>query len=155
MNMKAFLGIDPGATGAAALLPLDGLPLLFDFPNDLALCAEQLRTWRLDYRIELCAIEAQTARPGQGVSSMLKLGMNFGGWLGILHGLSIPFILARAQQWQAGLFNKADGADIKRRSLTAARRAWPDCELHLAKHHGRADSLHLAAYARRWANGAG
>jgi hypothetical protein len=149
MAMKAFMGIDPGASGAAALITADGQALVRDYPGDPSLAAELIRTWRIEYRIELAALESVHAMPKQGVSSMFKLGANFGAWLGILAALGVPHVLVRPQEWQRGILTKGDGLDTKIRSLTAARRQWPDVELGRKKDHGRADALHLAAYARQ------
>lgn len=148
--IKAYLGIDPGASGAAALLTADGEAIVRDYPGDPSLAADLVRAWRTEYRIELAALEAVHAMPKQGVSSMFKLGANFGAWLGILAALSIPHVLVRPQEWQRGILTKGDGTDTKARSLAAARRMWPDLELGRKKDHGRADSLHLAAFARRY-----
>ena len=144
----AVLGIDPGATGAVALLTHDGEALVRDYPGDASQAADLIRDWRMGFRIELAAVEAQTAMPKQGVVSMFRLGMNYGSWLGILAGLGIPTLLVKPRQWQAGVLLKQDGADTKAQSLAAARRRWPDLELGLKKHHGRADALHLARYAK-------
>ena len=146
--MKAWVGIDPGATGAAALITAEGEAQTFDYPGDLSLVADQLRSWRMEYNIQLATLEHVHAMPGQGVCSMFSLGMNAGGWQGVLAGLAIPFLLVKPRQWQNGILLKQDGPDTKSQSLVAARRLWPDLELGLKKHHGRADALHLARYAR-------
>jgi crossover junction endodeoxyribonuclease RuvC len=83
--------------------------------------------------------------PKQGVSSTFKFGVNFGIWRGILAAYQIPFQLVKPRQWQKGVIRKADG---KMASLIAARRRWPKAELHLKKHHGRADALWIAEWLR-------
>lgn len=148
MNPKAFIGIDPGASGAVALLTTDGESMVADYPGDAVSAADLLRQWRADHRIELVALELVHALPKQGVSSMFKLGANFGAWLGILAALGIPHVLIRPQEWQRGTLSKGDGPDTKSQSLAAARRRWPDLELSRKKDHGRADALHLANHAR-------
>lgn len=146
--MKAFLGIDPGQSGAAALLTADGEDLVRDYPGDAVAAADLIREWRAGHKIELACLETVHAMPRQGVSSTFKLGSGFGQWLGILAALSIPHVLVRPQVWQKGILSKGDGPDTKAQSLASARRRWPDLELGLKKHHGRADALHLAAYAK-------
>ncbi len=153
MAMKSWLGIDPGASGAAALITADGQALVQDYPGDPSLAADLVRQWRADHQIQLAALESVHAMPKQGVSSMFKLGANFGAWLGLLAALGVPHVLVRPQEWQRGILTKGDGPDTKAQSLAAARRQWPDMELGLKRHHGRADALHLAAYAMRWNHG--
>ena len=148
MTPRAWLGIDPGASGAVALLTTDGEVRVKDWPGCIVNAADYLRAWRVDYSIVLAALELVHAMPKQGVSSMFKLGQNFGAWQGILAALGIPHVLVRPQAWQSGILTKGDGADTKTQSLAAARRRWPDLELGRKKDHGRADALHLAAYAK-------
>ena len=148
MNPKSYIGIDPGASGAVALLTTDGEALVEDYPGDAVAAADLIRQWRAVHKIELACLESVHAMPKQGVSSMFKLGQNFGSWQGILAALGIPHVLVRPQAWQAGVLSKGDGPDTKTQSLAAARRRWPDLELTRKKDHGRADALHLAAHAR-------
>lgn len=148
MNPKAYIGIDPGQSGAVALISQDGEVRVKDWPGCIVNAADYLRAWRVDFSIELAALESVHAFPGQGVSSMFKLGQNFGAWQGILAALGIPHVLVRPQAWQAGTLCKGDGPDTKSQSLVAARRRWPDVELGRKKDHGRADALHLAAHAK-------
>ena len=148
MNAKSWLGIDPGKSGAVALISQDGQALVEDYPGDAVAAADLIRQWRADHKIELACLESVHAMPKQGVTSMFKLGQNFGAWQGILAALGISHVLVRPQAWQSGILTKGDGADTKAQSLAAARRRWPDLELGRKKDHGRADALHLAAYAK-------
>ncbi len=129
MNPSAYIGIDPGASGAVALISQDGEVRVKDWPGCIVNAADYLRAWRVDYRIELAAVEVQAAMPKQGVTSMFRLGTNYGAWLGILAALGIPTALVKPRQWQAGVLLKQDGPDTKAQSLAAARRLWPDLEL--------------------------
>jgi hypothetical protein len=150
MATKSWLGIDPGASGAAALITQDGEVLLMDWPGSVLLAVGTIRCWRMEHKIELAALEHVHSFKGQGVASTFSFGRNAGAWEGILAGLSIPYILVKPRQWQSGILVKQDGPDTKAQSLEAARRQWPDVELHLKKHHGRSDALHLANYAKRY-----
>ena len=145
--MKAYLGIDPGKSGAAALIHEDGQDV-FDWPGDVALAADKLKEWRIQYNIAGAALEKVTARPGQGVVSMFSFGQNLGSWQGMLSALSIPFVMPTPQAWQKGLIDKKAGKDPKSCSLATARRLFPDADLRLKKHHGRADALLLGWWAR-------
>jgi hypothetical protein len=148
MKRKAYLGIDPGKTGAAGLIFQNGHRLL-DWPGDVASLAEELEAWRFDFNIQLAALEAVHSMPKQGISSSFNFGCNLGQWMGVLAALHIPFIMPRPRQWRKGMFKKSDGSDTKTQSLTVARRLFPDAELNLKKHHGRAEALLLAWYAKK------
>ncbi|MBU0990952.1 MAG: hypothetical protein KJ737_00545 [Proteobacteria bacterium] len=145
---KAWIGIDPGKDGAAALLSEDAIDY-FDWPGDSVQAAKEIGRWLEDYHISLAVIEKVSARPGNGSVSMFKFGTNYGVWHGILSAFSIPFTLLSPSQWQKGLVTPTDGNEPKQRSLTVARRLFPKAELHLKKHHGRSDALLMAYTARR------
>ena len=148
MKPTAYLGIDPGQSGAMALLT-DELPQVEDWPSDPNAAADLLREWLGQYRVELAALERVNAMPKQGVSSTFKLGCNLGAWQGILSALGLPYLMPTPREWQKGLVKPSDGADPKARSLAVARRLFPDEELSRKKDHGRADALLLAWYAKQ------
>lgn len=147
MKQKAWIGIDPGKTGAVALIHQDG-QLAEDWPGDAAGAADLLTSWRLEYSIELAALESVHAMPGQGVKSMFTFGQNFGQWQGLLAAFAIPHLQPRPQDWQRGLVRPSDGPDTKARALAVARRLFPDVDLSKKKDHGKADALLLAWWAR-------
>ena len=144
----AFLGIDPGATGCAALIHDHGLDL-FDWPGDPALVVPRLADWLVRFDVRLAALEKVGAMPGQGVVSMFTFGQNVGTWHGILATMHIPYVCPRPQEWQRGLVDRKAGKDTKAASLAPARRLFPDADLGRKKDHGRADALLLAWWARR------
>ncbi len=148
MKTKAYIGIDPGKGGAAALIHSDG-ELLLDWPGDIALAADVLLEWKSEFIVQLAALEKVTARPGQGVVSMFSFGQNLGAWQGILSAFGIPYLMPTPQAWQKGLVDRKSGKDSKERSLATARRLFPELDLSLKKHHGRADALLLAWWARQ------
>jgi crossover junction endodeoxyribonuclease RuvC len=57
--------------------------------------------------------------------------------------------MPKPREWQKGLVRPSDGKDPKERSLTVARRLFPDAELSRKKDHNRADALLLAWWARK------
>mgnify|MGYP006304432757 CR=1 FL=1 len=148
-RIKAHIGIDPGQSGAAALLPAEGFPQVADWPGDPVAAADILKLWSFEHDIQLVAIERVSAMPKQGVSSTFKFGMHYGSWLGILAALELPHQLPSPREWQKGLVKPSDGSDPKARSLAVARRLFPDAELGRKKDHGRADALLLAWWARQ------
>ncbi|MEA5089400.1 hypothetical protein [Solidesulfovibrio sp.] len=150
----AYVGIDPGATGCAALIHAGGHDL-FDWPGDPALVVPRLADWLARFDVRLAALEKVGAMPGQGVVSMFSFGENCGIWKGILAALGIPYVCPRPQDWQRGIVDRKAGKDTKAASLATARRLFPDADLGRKKDHGRADALLLAWWARRQGIGAG
>lgn len=155
MKERIWIGIDPGQGGAIAMIGAEELLTVIDWPGDEITAAEIMRDAVISCDIKLCALEMvgsfSPAGRKQGGVSMFKFGTNWGIWRGILAALQIPFIMVRPQEWQKGLVpKKAEGDD--KPSLAVARRLFPDAELHLKKHHGRADALLLAHYAKRHAD---
>lgn len=150
-KMIAYLGIDPGKTGAVTLLhkdKFDGLALLniLDW-SDVTDIACAVRAWKNTYDIKLAVLEKVHAMPKQGVTSTFSLGENFGSWQGILSSCGIPYELVTPQKWQRGLFRKTDG-DGKKRSLAVVRRLYPDSDyFKRVKDHDRADATLMARYA--------
>lgn len=141
----AYIGIDPGASGAAAIIS-ESSTEYFDFENPNQI-VDEFEKWSENYAIRLCVLEHVHAMPGNGVKSMFSFGQNFGTWLGILASFKIPFRLITPQKWQKQMLTCVPGT-TKERSLTAARQLYPKAELHLKKHHGRADALLIATYAK-------
>lgn len=147
MKPKAWIGIDPGLKGAAALLPRREVPQVQDWPGDPVAAADILRSWGLEYDILLVGLEFVHAMPKQGSSSTFKLGLNAGVWEGIVATLGLPCLKPRPRDWQAGLVKPSDGPDPKARSLAVARRLFPEAELGRKKDHGRADALLISWWA--------
>lgn len=147
-----ILGIDPGLTGALALLGADrqveflaDLPIIRD--RSLAWCdGGALQSMLLDaIRGRPCraVVERVSAMPKQGVASSFAFGVGFGSILGVLQALHLPLELVTAAAWKRTLGLSSD----KRASLHKARLLFPSAELGLAKHDGRAEALLLAYHA--------
>ncbi len=166
-----YLGIDPGATGAVAVLDPDYAHTaddrvdyidsgVFDCPivlggksgnqKQLDVAAMATLIHRLVGAHNACAvIEWQQAFPKQGASSTFKLGTNYGAWMGILAALGIPFELVRSQVWKPSV-GLARGSS-KDESRAAAARLFPSLagKLTRKKDDGRAEALLIAEFRRR------
>ena len=68
--------------------------------------------------------------------------MSYWGAAGVVTALDMPLTLVRPQEWKAHYGLGSDKND----SLELARRYYPDVDLHLKKHHGRAEALLIARY---------
>lgn len=145
------IGIDPGITGAVAILADDlSLVDLFDMPI-MALSkgknqvnASGLATiLKVDSQPSTAYLEAVSAMPGQGVSSMFSFGTSYGIVQGVLAALSIPVVLVRPQVWKTRAGLKGKDKDMAR---TLAIRLYPTADLSRRKDIGRADALLIARY---------
>lgn len=165
---RAFLGIDPGISrttpGAMALI-FANIVELQDWV-DAPTMNEKLEEWMLIYDIMLAAIEQITPRPippgphnpfcpkckkpklQRRITDVGAIMENYGLYQGLLIGGGVPFITVRPQEWQKGLVPKKMKSSDKP-SLTVARQLFPQADLKLQKHHGRADALLIADWLRR------
>lgn len=149
-----YLGIDPGLDGAMAVIFADGLVRIYDAPT--AKDGGKRRYLLADMRrlvgafgpdMTRAAIERVHSMPKQGVASSFNFGEGFGLWQGLLAGLGIPFDLVTPQAWKKVMLAGA-GKD-KAAARIRAQQLFPDAELNLKKHHGRAEALLIAEYRRR------
>lgn len=154
----AVVGIDPGDTGAIAVIyPLVELRDVWDFDDpEGMLVLEDLAAYNRT-KVEVF-LERVHAMPKQGVSSTAKFMTNFGRWWGRLEALGLPFAFVTPQVWQKEVFGAmprrklASGkVDTKGMSLEAARRLYPGLapKLTRKKDNGRADALCIAHFGRR------
>jgi crossover junction endodeoxyribonuclease RuvC len=152
-----FMGIDPGAFGAVAILDKDSRELvIIDMPTlkvkrgprvvnqvDAHMLANALRGHVTADTSAL--IEKVHAMPGQGVSSMFSFGRAAGIVEGVLAGLSVPFELIPPATWIKSMrtFGGKDG------SRQRAQELFPDYAHLFArkKDDGRAEAALLACYA--------
>lgn len=151
------IGIDPGLTGAVAILDANGtLEALADTPTlvlkvqrgtrqayDVPGMAELLRC----YAGQQCHvyIEESQPMPGQGTRSMFTTGYGYGLWIGVLAALQLPYTPIRPGIWKRAL---ALGKD-KEASRLRAMQLYPGADLRRKKDHGRAEALLLASYGLR------
>jgi crossover junction endodeoxyribonuclease RuvC len=148
------IGIDPGLSGALAILSADGsLELVADLPivRDRSLAwidGSALQSALLDAiagRPSRAVVERVSAMPKQGVSSSFQFGVGFGSILSVLQAMHIPIEFVTPVVWKRSYGLSKD----KHASLHKARLMFPTAELHLAKHDGRAEALLIAEYGRR------
>jgi crossover junction endodeoxyribonuclease RuvC len=152
-----YLGVDPGLDGAMAVLGLtENTVLVYDTPTlvikgrglkrqyHATVMAERLRPITRD---ALALIERVHAMPKQGVRSMHTLGVGCGLWEGMLAALAIPYEYVTPQRWKKTMLD-GQGKD-KDAARFKAQALFPQIELHLKKHDGRADALLIAEFARR------
>lgn len=148
--MLKFVGIDPGKSGAIAIIDEDGIEELENY--DLYLYRKILieKIVHLSKSQYSVYVENVHAMPGQGVTSMFHFGENFGKILGLLVGLGIEYQLVFPAQWKKSMGVTSD----KQTSIDKA------CELYFeppllrtprskVPDNNRAEALLIAEYARR------
>ena len=155
-----FIGIDPGLAGAVAFLPDGRAPFVVDMPvkrigdgvvkNALdphalsSILRAQFNEFSASRPRLYAFLERVNAFPGQGVSSMFSLGCSFWGAYSVLAALGIPATLVEPKDWKGFYKLQKD----KGLAIGLARRLFPDVDLRLAKHHGRAEALLIAQYGK-------
>lgn len=152
--MNFIIGIDPGASGAVAILQTNGdLVHVFEMPAVEIMVGgkakRRVSPEMLAAELKLyadqgaCAVIEQVgAMPGQGVSSMFAFGESFGLAKGVLAGMAIPTKTVLPTKWKRSLqLNSGkDGSRAKAASL------WPSHagEFKRIKDDGKAEAALIA-----------
>lgn len=152
-----IIGIDPGLSGAFALLDAGALVGVMDMP-----VVEIVRNRKHKREIDPAALAAMLrpiapgavavfervgAMPKQGVSSMFAFGRSVGMVEGALAALAVPVNYVTPQAWQKAMaLPSGDGAGRLRASqlFPASAELW-----RRVKDDGRADAVLIAAYGER------
>jgi crossover junction endodeoxyribonuclease RuvC len=156
-----ILGIDPGLSGAFALIcEKRKIIANYDMPTIIHRKGKRIRT-RYDINeilrlyknevLEMVGLEKQQAMPGQGVSSMFSTGYGYGLLQGIFMTLAHPLELIHPKTWQKELF-KGIGGDPKKLALEFVNRTFPKADIRGKMgglKQGRVDALCIAEYCRR------
>ena len=156
INNTSIIGIDPGFTGAIAVITkmavsqliditLLDMPTLVNARGAAILDPQALAITIGHYKPRAVYMERVSAMPKQGVSSVFRFGESFGIIQGVIGAMGFPIELVTPKSWkaQAGLIGSA-----KDYSRTVAISRYPDAApcLTRKKDIGRADALHIAAY---------
>jgi crossover junction endodeoxyribonuclease RuvC len=150
--MTTWIGIDPGLrTGAIGAVDHNGK---FIGAHDIKAIDDKIDVKALkqlildltipgdDYAI---CIEQVGVMPKQGLVSSGRFMRAFGS-IGAVAELSADRVIYVVPQvWKKAMSLTSD----KEVSLAAARLAYPEAKLTLKKHHGKAEALLIAEYARR------
>lgn len=158
MTLRVTLGIDPGQTGAIAVLAGDTLSKFVDMPVlpraaggmhvDPVTLAAALRGVFTEHSgaYVFAVLEEVGAMPKQGVSSTFRFGESYGVIRGVLGALGIPFMQVRPERWKKYLGLAGKEKDVAR---TVAIQRHPEAAemLQRKKDVGRADALLIADWA--------
>ena len=167
MQISHFLGIDPGVSGAFAVIKSIGeVELVGLFPD-----RKILIDWLKSGHTASAAVEKVTAMPGQGVVSMFTFGASFGLMCGVLEAHAVPYELITPGKWQKAILDFQLVKEVKKEDETKKEHAcrverdrrakknaltefvlrrYPDLHhlLRIKKNQGIADAICLALYAR-------
>ena len=136
-----IIGIDPGLSGAIAIIENNKVLGIFDMPvmaegkkNKRQLNSAQLvniikenTNPKEDIAV---VVEQVNAMPGQGVTSMFNFGQTFGAIKGICAALSLPIFFVRPSKWKKH-FNLINAS--KDSSRTKVIEMYPSLSSQLAK----------------------
>lgn len=160
-----ILGVDPGLSGAYALIEIDTQRLidvgsLPTFQKDGARKGHKPST-RVHFDchafsstidlyaplIALCVLEEPGARPKQGLSSTFRFGHVCGQVHGVLAGHYLPVLPIRPEIWKLSMGLSSDKAE----SLRRVKALWPQDEnlFKLKKDNDKAEACLLGMYGIR------
>lgn len=166
--MTLYLGVDPGKSGALAVIEADGrardvvlMPVVTGDGRpeyDVPVIRDLLLAWKGEG--VFVTVEKQQPMPlaHGGTIANFNRGMGRAGWEWLLVALKIPHQLVAPRTWQAVMHAGTSGTDTKQRSIIACHRLFPDVSLTKSARankdlDGKAEALLLAEYGRRTALG--
>lgn len=144
--MKTYIGIDPGKSGALAIIFPNGDQHIIPF--DACRYVDALNSF--SEQEVMCCVEKVGAMPGQGVVSMFNFGHNLGFIEGVLQANGIPYQLVPPQTWKKEFSLSSE----KTKSIEVCQKLFPKATLLATarsrkEHDGMAEALLMAEYARR------
>lgn len=141
--MDYYLGIDPGKTGAFAIVN-DDLSETHVWTADVS--TEMKKSLMLEYKPRFAALELVRSMNTWKKSSIESLNRSAGHWQGIIETLDIAYTEVTPSAWQLAVMRKRNSGD-KKVTLEFARRFFPLAELPLMKDADKGDALCIAYYA--------
>ncbi len=151
-----IIGIDPGLSGAIAILENNKVLKIFDIPVmsegkknkrqlNSALLVSLLRENIIENEDVAVVVEQVNAMPGQGVTSMFNFGQTFGAIKGVCAALNLSIFFVRPSKWKKhfDLINSS-----KDSSRTKAIEMYPKLSNQLAKKKdvNKSDAILIARY---------
>ena len=151
-----IIGIDPGLSGAIAIMKNNKVQNIFDMPvmaegkkNKRQLNSAQLVNILKENVLEneeaVVVVEQVNAMPGQGVTSMFNFGQSFGILKGICSAMQLPIYFVRPAKWKK-YFNLINSE--KDASRTRAIEIFPyfSSQLSKKKDANKADAILIASF---------
>lgn len=148
-----ILGIDPGLSGAVAILDDGQLVEIVDIEaTESRINCAHLASLIHKHQPEFAICELVSSRPGQGVTSTFTFGHALGSITGVLAALGVPYLLIRPQSWQGhfGIQSSSKDKGIHKQEIAdIAQSLYPAASLYGPRgglRDGRSDALLLAHY---------
>ena len=151
-----IIGIDPGLSGAIAVLENNKVLSIFDMPvmsegkkNKRQLNSAQLVKLLKDNILKneeiSVVVEQVNAMPGQGVTSMFNFGQTFGAIKGVCAALGLPIFFGRPSKWKKHFELRNSSKDSSR---TKAIEMYPSLSNDLAKKKdvNKSDAILIARF---------
>lgn len=154
MSNLITIGVDPGKTGAIALLwPNGELCEIHDMPIMGKIVSPQILTsfevWD-DHCYGTVIIEDVHAHPGQGVSSMFSFGRSLGVIEGVFAAAGKPIAYVSPAKWKKAMGLTADKGSSRRKAIER----WPESRLFdRVKDDGRAEAALIALWWQQHGEG--
>ena len=150
-----IMGIDPGFSGALAVLDSDlKIEFVMDMPIIKVGKKRELDEARLSVIFKMwrsksinVALEKSQTMPNQGIVSSGRYMASYGFLRGLCVGNGIPYHLIQPQTWKKAMMpdmGKEKGASIQKVS-----QLYPELSLTRVKDHGIADAVLIARYLRK------
>jgi|TARA_B110000967_G_C18541829_1_gene391014 crossover junction endodeoxyribonuclease RuvC len=151
-----IIGIDPGLSGAIAILEDSRIEEIFDMPVmpdgkknkrqlNSALLVKLIKDSIKNLEDTVMVVEQVNAMPGQGVTSMFNFGQTFGAIKGICAAMGLPIFFVRPAKWKKHfeLINSSKDA-----SRTKAIEMYPSISQQLSKKKdvNKSDAILIARY---------
>ena len=153
--MRIF-GIDPGLSGALAILDNKKIVDIIDLPTmtdgkknkrqlNSAHLSQYIKNNIIEIENSVVIVEQVNAMPGQGVTSMFNFGQTFGAIKGISAALQLPIFFVRPSKWKKHfeLINSSKDA-----SRTKAIEMYPTMAKNLSKKKdvNKSDAILIARF---------
>lgn len=148
-----WIGIDPGAKGAMALIGpfiIGGPDAPEIIPFEQGRYIKRLKALKESGEKCVCCIEAVHSITGQGIASSFRFGVSYGWLLGMLDSIGIPYQPITPQKWKKEFGLTSD----KAQSVEVCKRLYPGVNLLRTERSrkeddGMAEAVLMATYAMR------
>ena len=151
-----IIGIDPGLSGALAVLNNNKVINIFDMPVMIegkknkrqlnsALLANIIKDKIKDEEEVSVIVEQVNAMPGQGVTSMFNFGQTFGAIKGICATLALPIFFVRPSKWKKH-FELINSSKDSSRTKTIEMYPKLSNQLSKKKDVNKSDAILIARY---------
>ena len=159
--MTTYIGIDPGKSGAIAVIDGEGHLEVYDMPPTIVELGQLINEFKDQleynnyvaktvYEMPKAVLEKVRAMPKQGVSSTFTFGEWFGAAQGALAAAGISHQLVTPTQWKQKILAGLNWKGCKDMSVDYVLRLYPDLKLprNKKKRTDCADAICLALYAK-------